>query len=304
MGFSPRSILCIPASQTKMLEKGLVLGADQLLIDLEDSVTEGSKVQARENIKTWAALLSTKTSKKISVRINEFGSTLCTDDLKMISEGVAPFLHSIMVPKVNDRKTLDSLDSELSRIEKANNLEVGAIEIEAQIESAMGLINVAQIASHPRVSSLSFGPIDFMASISMPSSKPGFALESVETALQFPLLQIVIAAHAFGKAAYDGPCVSIDGLSDVEKQSEIARALGCDGKWVIHPSHIDTCNKAFTPSAKEIADAQALVSKLAESAQLKSGAAAHDGLMIDEASRKIALRVLEKAKLYLPDIEQ
>lgn len=304
MNNSVRSILCIPASKASMLAKGLTLNADQLLLDLEDSVTAELKNQARENIKAWTSLLADTVSQKLSVRINEYGSTLASADLKMISEGVAPFLHSIMVPKVSELRTLDLLDQELLGIESVNNLRPGSIDIEAQIESALGLLEVASIARHPRVSSLSFGPLDFMASISMPSIRPGFPFKIVENALQYPLMQIVIAAHAYGKAAYDGPCVSLDGLGDVKKQSEIARALGCDGKWVIHPSHIEVCNTTFTPSIKEVAEARALVSKLDDSVQLKSGAATHNGLMIDEASRKIAMRVLAKAKLYQPDTVQ
>lgn len=302
MNHSVRSILSVPASKMLMLQKALTLEADQLLIDLEDSVTQNSKAVARENIKAWSALLKAGTSKKISIRVNEFGTSMFSQDLELIRSGIAPFVNSLMIPKVHNRHSVEAIDIELAKIEKENGLEVGLIEMEIQIESALGLINVNSIANHPRVSSLSFGALDFMASISMPSRRPGLPMAVVETALHHPLLQIVIAAHAFGKAAYDGPCLSLNGLTEISEQSEIARALGCDGKWVIHPDHISVCNTTFSPTADDIAQARAIITKLTESEKVLSGATNLNGVMIDEASRKIALKVLERAKLYKLDI--
>lgn len=188
---------------------------------------------------------------------------------------------SVVIPKV------DSLES----ITKWVAILPASIKIEAQIESAMGLISAAEIASHPQVISLAFGPVDFMHSIAMPSSEPGIPGSSVSGALQWPLLQIVIAAHAHGKLAYDGPFIKFSNEAGFIKSAEISRALGADGKWVIHPTQISSCNEIFSPSDDEIEKAQRLIDAYRSS----DGATSLNGLMIDEASRKLAEQILERA---------
>jgi citrate lyase subunit beta/citryl-CoA lyase len=155
----------------------------------------------------------------------------------------------------------------------------------------MGLISASEIASHPQVISLAFGPVDFMHSIGMPSSEPGIPESIVAGALQWPLLQIVIAAHAHGKLAYDGPFIKFSDEEGFTKSVETSRSLGADGKWLIHPNQIASCNEIFSPSDQEIENAKRVIDAFGSS----SGAASLDGLMIDEASRKLAEQILERA---------
>jgi len=274
-----RSILCVPANKQSMVEKSALYQSDQVIFDLEDAVVLSDKAAARELLLHF--FKNTEFTNKTSIRINEIASPESKKDLDLLANLDQKKLWSVVIPKV------DSLES----IIKWAALLPASIKIEAQIESAMGLISAAEIASHPQVISLAFGPVDFMHSIAMPSSEPGIPGSSVSGALQWPLLQIVIAAHAHGKLAYDGPFIKFSDEAGFIKSAEISRALGADGKWVIHPNQISSCNEIFLPSDDEIENAQRLINAYRSS----DGAASLNGLMIDEASRKLAEQILERA---------
>lgn len=274
-----RSLLCVPASQPKMVEKALTLDCDQIILDLEDSVVPADKVAARAYLKDFLKTVDTK--KRVSIRLNELSSTFSKADIDLVSGLKPQRLNSVILPKIHSS---DDVKSWAKRLPKGAQLEV-------QIESAMGLIKAPKIAAHPQVISLAFGPADFMASAGMPSSSPGTPLPEAANALQWPLMQIVIAAHAHGKIAYDGPYFHIADHVGLSRAAHTSRALGVDGKWVIHPDQIALVNEAFTPTASEIAHAQEIVAAFNAS----SGAANFDGLMIDEASKKVAERLLERA---------
>ena len=273
-----RSLLCVPASKPSMLKKALGTQVDQIIIDLEDSVIAADKAEARENIREFLWLL--ETDKKISIRVNERASTEAKADRQLIRAMRGSKMSSVILPKIH---TIDDL-------RYWNRYVPRGIDFEVQIESALGLVNTASIAAYPRVTSLAFGPADFMASTGMPSSAPGTPWKEAETALEYPFSEIVIAAHAHGKLAYDGPYFEIANHVGLSQAASTARALGGDGKWAIHPDQIALINEVFTPSAQEIATAQGIIDAFNKS----SGAVNYNGLMIDEASKKVAERLLER----------
>lgn len=274
-----RSILCVPANRRSMVEKSSQYESDQVILDLEDAVVQPDKAAAREFLSEF--FRNNQSTAKTSIRVNEIASTESDKDLDFLAELDQRKLWSVIIPKV------DSFDS----IARWVKLLPPSIKIEAQIESAMGLISASEIASHPQVISLAFGPVDFMHSIGMPSSEPGIPESIVAGALQWPLLQIVIAAHAHGKLAYDGPFIKFSDEEGFTKSVETSRSLGADGKWLIHPNQIASCNEIFSPSDQEIENAKRVIDAFGSS----SGAASLDGLMIDEASRKLAEQILERA---------
>ncbi|CAB4542264.1 unannotated protein [freshwater metagenome] len=263
-----------------MVEKSAQYQADQLILDIEDAVIQSEKAAARELLLNFFS--NNDVAAKTSIRVNEIANPESVKDLELISKLDQKKLWSVVIPKV------DSLDC----IAKWASLLPASIKIEVQIESAMGLIAASEIASHPQVISLAFGPVDFMHSIAMPSSEPGIPQNNVAGALQWPLLQLVIAAHAYGKLAYDGPFIKFSDEAGFTKSAEISRALGADGKWLIHPNQIASCNEIFSPGEEEIENAKRLINAYNSS----KGAASLDGLMIDEASRKLAEQILERAK--------
>jgi citrate lyase subunit beta/citryl-CoA lyase len=274
-----RSVLCVPANRQSMVEKSYQYESDQVIFDLEDAVVQSDKAAARKLLSEF--FYNNEVPTKTSIRVNEIASPESGNDLDLLTGLDQRKLWSVIIPKV------DSSES----IARWVKLLPPSIKIEAQIESAMGLILASEIAAHPQVISLAFGPVDFMHSIGMPSSEPGIPESIVAGALQWPLLQIVIAAHAHGKLAYDGPFLKIKDQQEFIKSAEISRALGADGKWLIHPNQIASCNEIFSPSDEEIQNAKRVINVFHSS----SGAASLDGLMIDEASKKLAEQILERS---------
>ena len=252
--------------------------ADGIILDLEDSVILSDKALARSNIANTVHIFDSE--KRIIVRINERGHPDNTADLALIENIQHEKLTSVMLPKIH---SIDDVDFWANRIPQH-------IEFEIQIESPLGLINSSEIASHSRVASLSFGSADFMASTGIPAKDPG--IPESPYVLNYPLSKIVISGHAYQKNVYDGPYFRICDLSGLRDAARNSRDLGVNGKWAIHPAQIAICNEVFTPNTQEVDRAEKIISVFNAS----SGAATMDGVMIDEATKKIAENLLERAK--------
>ena len=164
-----RSCLAVPGSNPRFLHKAKGLDADQVFLDLEDACAPSAKPGARKNI--VAALTDGGWGNKIrAVRVNDWTTKWTYQDVIEVVEGAGADLDCIMLPKVQTPEHIVALDLLLTQIETEHGLEVGRIGIEAQIENALGLINVNAIAAaSPRVETIIFGPADFMASINMKS---------------------------------------------------------------------------------------------------------------------------------------
>jgi citrate lyase subunit beta/citryl-CoA lyase len=207
-----------------------------------------------------------------------------------------------MLPKVQTAEQIHWLDMLLTQIEKTMGYEVGRIGIEAQIENAMGLINVDAIAAaSPRVETIIFGPADFMASINMKSlvvgeQPPGY---DVGDAYHYILMRILMAARAHDKQAIDGPYLQIKDVEGYRRVAGRSAALGFDGKWVLHPDQVAAANEVFSPRqddydhAELILDAYDYYTSAAGGAR---GAVMLGDEMIDEASRKMALVISAKGR--------
>ncbi|HJP79776.1 MAG TPA: aldolase/citrate lyase family protein, partial [Pseudonocardiaceae bacterium] len=164
-----RSCLAVPGSNPRFLEKAKTQPVDQVFLDLEDACAPLAKPGARKNI--VAALNEGGWGEKIRVvRVNDWTTEWTYRDVTEVVEGAGANLDCIMLPKVQTAEQVHALDLLLTQIEKTMGYEVGRIGIEAQIENAIGLINVDAIAqASPRVETIIFGPADFMASINMRS---------------------------------------------------------------------------------------------------------------------------------------
>jgi citrate lyase subunit beta/citryl-CoA lyase len=287
-----------------MIEKSRGLKVDQIFFDLEDATALGAKEMARENLsRTFGSKVRKNTdflAPLLSIRINSKNSGLIQDDLNMIKNGIGRSIDSVVFPKVSGEADLQWLDDELTAIEISLGLEIGAIAIEAQIESAMGLLNAEEIAAFNRVCSLSFGPIDFMADIgASPLEVSPLNGSSAGDFFVYPMMKILVAARAYGKVALDGPTVEVRDSSKFTQSALRAKALGFDGKWVLHPDQIQLCNEVFTPSQSEFDAAEELLSayKFHTSPEgAMCGAAMYNGVMIDEASQKMAHGVIVKGR--------
>ena len=284
-----------------MLDKAKGLPADQVFMDIEDAVAPLAKPDARKNI--VAALNEGGYDGKVrSVRVNDWTTEWTYLDVIEVVSGAGANLDCIMLPKVQGPEQIRALDMLLTQIEKSEGLDVGRIGIEAQIENAMGLTMVDEIAAaSPRVETIIFGPADFMASINMKSlvvgeQPPGY---DVGDAYHYILMRILMAARAYDKQAIDGPYLQIKDLDGYTRVAERSAALGFDGKWVLHPDQIEAANEIFSPRqddydhAELILDAYEWYTSAAGGAR---GAAMLGDEMIDEASRKMALVIAGKGR--------
>jgi citrate lyase subunit beta/citryl-CoA lyase len=298
---SRRSNLAVPGSSPKMLDKARGLPADQVFLDLEDAVAPIAKPDARKNI--VAALNEGGFEGKVrTVRVNDWTTQWTYADVIEVVEGAGANLDAIMLPKVQTADQVVALDLLLTQLERSCGYEVGRIGIEAQIENALGLVNVDTIAAaSPRVETIIFGPADFMASINMKSLVVGEQPQGYDVgdAYHYILMRILMAARAFGKQAIDGPYLQIRDVDGFRRVAGRAAALGFDGKWVLHPGQLDAANEVFSPRqedydhAENILDAYDYFTSAAGGAK---GAVMLGDEMIDEASRKMAIVVAAKGR--------
>jgi citrate lyase subunit beta/citryl-CoA lyase len=296
-----RSCLAVPGSSPKMLDKAQGLPADQVFLDLEDSVAPLAKDEARHNIVD--ALNSGDWSGKTRVvRVNDLTTQWTYRDVVTVVEGAGASLDCVMLPKVQSAAQVEWLDILLTQIEKVMGLEVGRIGIEAQIENARGLVEVDAIAAaSPRVETIIFGPADFMASINMRSlvvgeQPPGY---DVGDAYHYILMRILMAARTHDLQAIDGPYLQIRDVDGFRRVAARSAALGFDGKWVLHPGQIDAANEVYAPSQEDYDHAELILDAYAyytSEAGGRRGAVMLGDEMIDEASRKMAFVVAGKGR--------
>jgi citrate lyase subunit beta / citryl-CoA lyase len=298
---SRRSCLAVPGSSPKMLDKARGLPADQVFLDLEDSVAPLAKVEARKNV--VAALNDGEWSGKTRVvRVNDWTTTWTYADVIEVVEGAGAQLDCVMLPKVQTAEQVVALDLLLTQIERLVGLDVGRIGIEAQIENALGLVNVDAIAqASPRVETIIFGPADFMASINMRSLVVGEQPEGYDVgdAYHYILMRILMAARAHDKQAIDGPYLQIRDIDGFRRVAARSAALGYDGKWVLHPGQIEVANEVYSPTQGDYDHAELILDAYAwytSDAGGRRGAVMLGDEMIDEASRKMALVVAAKGR--------
>lgn len=296
-----RSCHAVPGSNPRFLEKAQGLDADQVFLDLEDSVAPLAKPDARKNI---VEVLNTGEwgSRVRTVRVNDWTTQWTYKDVIEVVEGAGANLDCLMLPKVQTAAQVQALDVLLTQIETSMGYEVGRIGIEVQIENALGLINVDAIATaSPRIETIIFGPADFMASINMKSlvvgeQPPGY---DVGDAYHYILMRLLMAARAHDLQVIDGPYLQIRDLNGFRRVADRSAALGFDGKWTLHPTQIDVANDVYSPLQADYDHAENILDAYDFFTSAKGGATGAVMLgdeMIDEASRKMALVISGKGR--------
>ena len=293
-----RSLLAVPATRRKMAEKALASAADAVFLDLEDAVAPDSKAAARGDVVSALKELDWQGRLRL-YRANALDTPYFYRDLIEVVEKAGDSLDAVMIPKVNHPEDLHVASTLLSQLELAMDLDRGKIKLEAQIESAEGLTNVDLIASATgRLEALHFGPGDFAASVSMPQTSIGVMDEWDEEypghRFHYAMQRIVVAARAAGLRVLDGPVADYGDEEGLRRSCLIARSLGFDGKWCIHPAQIAVVNETFSPTVKEVDWAKKVVAAYNEANATGSGSVSVDGQMVDAASIKLARNTLGK----------
>ena len=298
---SRRSCLAVPGSNPRFLEKARGLDADQVFLDLEDSVAPSAKPAARDNVVD--ALNEGGWGEKTRVvRVNDWTTRWTYRDVLTVVEGAGANLDCVMLPKVQTAEHVVALDLLLGQIEAETGLEAGRIGIEAQIENARGLVNVDAIAAaSARVETIIFGPADFMASTNMKSlvvgeQPPGY---DVGDAYHYVLMRLLMAARANDVQAIDGPYLQVRDVDGFRRVAGRSAALGFDGKWVLHPDQVAAANEVYSPLQSDYDRAENILDAYDYFTSERGGAVGAVMLgdeMIDEASRKMALVVAAKGR--------
>lgn len=294
-----RSLLAVPASSRKMVEGALASGADEVFLDLEDAVAPGRKAGARGDV--VGALKELDWGGRPTLfRANALDTRWFYRDVVEVAEAAGDALDAILVPKVNRPEDLHAVAVLLDGIEMEKGLGPGSIGLEAQIETAEGLTNAEAIArSTGRLRALHFGPGDFAASAGMPQTSLGTRDEWDEAypghRFGYAMQRIVVAARAAGLRALDGPVADHRDEEGLRAACRMARALGFDGKWCIHPAQVPVVNEVFSPTEDEVSWARKVVGAYEEANAAGSGAVSVDGQMVDAASIRMARRTLDLA---------
>jgi citrate lyase subunit beta / citryl-CoA lyase len=286
-----------------MQAKAATLDADAVLFDLEDATAPSEKESARAVIVESLQGLQFA-NRVVSVRVNGVDTGWCYRDVIDVVEPAGDRLDCIILPKVESASDVRFLDQLLTQIESARGLQAGRIGLEVLIESAPGLQHVDEIAAaSPRLETLIFGPGDLSASLglgqlSIGTLNSGYAAD----VWHYALMRILVAARANGLLAIDGPFAAFGDLDGLERAARHSATLGFDGKWVIHPTQIETVNRVYSPDPATFARAEAILAAYREATESEGrGALRFEGEMIDEATRKMAESVARRGRwLGLP----
>jgi len=267
-------------------------------LDLEDSVSPNEKVAARQ--KVIAAIRDQQWDDRVlCVRVNAWDTEWTYGDVIEVVGNAGPRLDEIMLPKVQTAAEVVAMDLLLTQVEKNAGLPIGHIGIEAQIETARGLINVDDIcAASPRLETIIFGPADFAASIEMPVLTGGVAIpEYPGDHFNYVFSRILMAGRANGLQVIDGPFLLVRELDALREFAQRTRVLGYDGKWALTPDQAGVLNEVYSPTQEQFDKAwDILEAYRAATEDNHTGAVMFGDEMIDEASRKMATKFVTRGE--------
>ena len=295
-----RTVLAGPGSSDRFIAKARGLGVDALFLDLEDAVAPAVKVESRARI-VEALNTGEFAAPLVTVRVNGWESPWTYGDVIEVVTGAGARIDALVLPKTQSAAQVQALDLLLTQVEHTAGLPIGRIGLEVQIEDAIGLLHVREIAAaSPRLASLIFGPGDFMASLGMgglnvgaqPAGYPADAFHHV-------LMSILVAARAHGLQAIDGPFVAIRDVEGFRRSAELSAALGYDGKWVLHPAQVEIGNQVYSPRPDDFERALRIQQAYAEATTVAGGAVGAivvDDEMVDEAGVKLAAAIVARGR--------
>jgi citrate lyase subunit beta/citryl-CoA lyase len=278
-------MLYIPGNNPAMLQHGGVYGADSLLLDLEDAVALNQKDSARILVRNMLKTVDFYGA-EVCVRVNHLDTPFGYDDLKEI----VPLQPSaIRYPKAETCDDLERLIKLIEQIEDLHNLPHDKMKIHIMIETALGVVNVFDIAKYSkRIDALTIGGQDLTADMNIKNTKDG---EGIDMARKM----IVMAAKANNIDAIDTVWVDVNDEEGLRKETEYIKQIGFSGKAVINPRQIDIIHEVFTPTEEEIRKAYRIITEFNKNTKEGIGVFAIDGKMVDAPVVTRAKYVLELA---------
>ena len=297
-GLPRRSCFSTPGSNERFLQKAPSVRADMSFLDLEDSVAPLEKIAARAKVVEAIRKLEWD-DRVLCVRVNAWDTEWTVGDVIEVVSGAGERLDEVMLPKVQSAAEIVALDLVLTQVEKSSGMRVGHIGIEAQIETARGLINVEEIcAASRRLETIIFGPADFAASIEMPVLTGGVQIpEYPGDHFHYVFSKILMAGRANGLQVIDGPFLKVRELDALRDFAQRTRILGYDGKWALTPDQVDVLNEIYSPTQEQFDRAWDILDAYQRATEEdRKGAVMFGEEMIDEASRKMAEKFVARGE--------
>jgi citrate lyase subunit beta-like protein len=282
---SRRALLYIPGDDWKKITKALTLGVDCLCMDMEDGVAVNRKAEARAVIAKALQELDFGGSEKLA-RINSVGSGLEMEDIQAV---LSYRPDGIVIPKVESHDQIQWAHELIAAAEVEHGWPVDSLRVLIGVETAKGILNLKEIASHPRLDAIIFGGEDYAASI-------GATRTPEATELLYARQAVVTACAAFDLQAIDIVAIDFKDIELLRAEAEFGARIGYSGKQIIHPAQVEPVQSAFTPADGAIAHAQRIVETFKAAQKSGAGAYALDGKMIDMPLLRNAHKVLERAR--------
>ncbi|GHC60185.1 HpcH/HpaI aldolase/citrate lyase family protein [Limoniibacter endophyticus] len=288
-----RSLLFVPGDSQRKLEKGFASGADVLLIDLEDSVSQENKAEARQITRSFLDACKEKEGPRLFVRVNALDTQLTDGDLQAIM-GAQP--EAVMLPKACGMASLSEFSVMLRVAEAQANVTDGATRIIAIITetAASVLATPSWNAPHPRLAGLSWGAEDLSADIGALATRD--ANGAYTDVFRLARAVTLLSANACQTAAIDTVFVDYRDESGLRRECEAALRDGFTGKMAIHPAQVPIINDVFTPSKDAIAQALRIVDAFAQAGN--RGVVGIEGKMYDRPHLRRAERLLDRAQSF------
>lgn len=275
-----RSVLYIPGSKDRALDKARGLAADAIIFDLEDAVAIEEKANARELLANTLAHADFGPRAKL-VRINGFDTEWAERDLEVISLARP---EAILLPKVNGAADIEALAARLdARADTANT------RIWAMMETPLGILNAAGIAAAPRMAGFVMGTNDLAKEL-------GCRFRPDRLPMQYALQTCLMAARAAGIVAVDGVYNAFKDDDGLRAECEQGRDLGFDGKTLIHPAQLEIANAVFAPDAEALDLARRQIAAFDEATARGLGVAVVDGKIVENLHIVTARQVLARAE--------
>jgi citrate lyase subunit beta/citryl-CoA lyase len=291
-----RSQLVVPGNDVEVLDHAAASSADEVILDLEDSVRSNEKAVAREQVvdaieeNDWGG-------KIVSCRINGLNTRWWYEDVVTLGTGAGEEIDSFVLPKTDSAEMVTGLDFLLTQVEVNAGLPTNSIGVEAQIESALGMSNVIDIAhTGERLDSLIFGPGDYSASIGVGGLTTGHSNQYPGHYWHYALSRLVHAAKGAGLQAIDGLFADFEDEEGFQEACNQAKMVGCDGKWVIHPKQVEHANTVFAPTEEQARLATQITEAYETARQEGQQTATFEGEVIDDATYQMAKNMVERAE--------
>jgi len=280
-----RSLLFVPGNRPNMLDKALGVRPDVYVPDLEDSVPDGEKDNARAVVHDHLPKLQ-HSGRLVIPRVNALETGRAEDDLAAL---VGPQIHGVSIGKVRSVDDIRTIDNIITKLEIAAGLRSGSVYLVPWIETALAIVHCYEILNASgRIIGAGFGAEDLTHDMDIERSDDPVQLAYARSAFCF-------AARAAEVLALDTPYFQFKNEAGLKQDALNARLLGFKGKFAIHPAQIDTINTCFSPSAAEIEHAKRVVAAFEEAERNGRGSTALDGKVIDVPVVKRARAVLALA---------